>query len=118
MWGDCGLDSCGRPIGYAYEATCDYEGCHNDIDRGLFYACGEEHGSDEIFCEKYFCKDHHVFNEIAGLYLCLDCASNAKAGLQGKYKILISFIKELATKGEVSAEDARAVLTTVGESPR
>lgn len=59
-WADCGDDSQGRPIGYAHEALCDFEGCDKQIDRGLAYACGGMHGEDnpEGACEGYFCYEH------------------------------------------------------------
>lgn len=57
-WANCGKDSQGRPIGYAFEATCDHPGCDAKIDRGLSYACGGMHGEDELSCEKYFCEIH------------------------------------------------------------
>jgi hypothetical protein len=57
-WGDCGTDSLGRPIGYVFEATCDFGGCLARIDRGLSYACGGMHGDDETSCELYFCPKH------------------------------------------------------------
>lgn len=56
-WGDCGTDSKGRPIGYAFAATCDLEGCEGQIDRGLSYACGGMHG-ESPGCELYFCEEH------------------------------------------------------------
>jgi hypothetical protein len=57
-WADCGTDSQGRPIGYAFEATCDQPGCDEAIDRGLSYVCGTMHGEDEFSCEKYYCEKH------------------------------------------------------------
>jgi hypothetical protein len=51
-WGDCGIDSQGRPIGYSFEAVCDHPECNEVIDRGLSHACGDMHGEDEISCEK------------------------------------------------------------------
>jgi hypothetical protein len=58
-WSDCGTDSQGRPIGYAWAATCDYPGCDAEIHRGLSYACGEMHGDGDGFtCERYFCEAH------------------------------------------------------------
>lgn len=57
-WADCGTDSTGRPIGYGVSAECDAEGCHEKIDRGLYYVCGDMHGSDEYSCERYFCENH------------------------------------------------------------
>ncbi len=59
-WSDCGTDSKGRHIGYAYEAICDHEGCDKQIHRGLSYACGDMHGDDELSCEKYFCEEHRM----------------------------------------------------------
>jgi len=55
---DCGLDSQGRPIGYAFEAVCDEPECEQVIDRGLAYACGGMHGETQYGCEKYFCVKH------------------------------------------------------------
>jgi hypothetical protein len=57
-WGNCGEDSKGRPIGYVHEATCDHPGCDAKIDRGLSYACGGMHGTEEGGCEGYFCESH------------------------------------------------------------
>ena len=57
-WANCGTDSQGRPIGYAFETTCDHPECNAKIDRGVSYACGGMHGEDEISCEKYFCPKH------------------------------------------------------------
>ncbi|MCK5020329.1 MAG: hypothetical protein KAS32_25045 [Candidatus Peribacteraceae bacterium] len=57
-WGNCGLDSEGRPIGYMFEATCDEPDCEVEIDRGLAFVCGDMHGEDEVSCEKYFCEAH------------------------------------------------------------
>ena len=57
-WSDCGTDSKGRPIGYAFDAICDHPGCRKEIDRGLSYACGGMHGSDTYSCDGYFCPEH------------------------------------------------------------
>jgi hypothetical protein len=57
-WADCGKDSRGRSVGYAFQARCDHPKCHARIDRGLSYACGGMHGSDVIGCEEYFCEKH------------------------------------------------------------
>jgi hypothetical protein len=57
-WADCGNDRAGRPIGYAFEATCDHPGCTKKIDRGISFACGGMHGEDEYSCEGYFCEEH------------------------------------------------------------
>lgn len=57
-WSDCGKDSENRPIGYAFEGTCDHPLCKKRIDRGLSFACGEMHGADDVSCEKYFCEEH------------------------------------------------------------
>ncbi len=61
-WGNCGTDSKDRPIGYMHDATCDYPGCGEKINRGIAYACGRMHGGDDEMgsCEKYFCPKHHV----------------------------------------------------------
>ena len=77
-WGDCGLDSKGRPIGYLFEATCDYEGCDEKIDRGLSYACGGMHGEATGYdCEGYFCDKHmscgFEIPDVECPQLCLNC---------------------------------------------
>lgn len=42
-WADCGVDSNGRSIGYAFDAICDHPECSEQIDLGLSYACGGMH---------------------------------------------------------------------------
>lgn len=79
-WGNCGLDTKGRPIGYAFEAKCDHPGCTADIDRGLAYACGEMHGDNdpEGSCEGYFCYDHRRYVDLPNgraHNVCFDCAA-------------------------------------------
>ena len=76
-WATCGNDSQGRPIGYAFEATCDHHDCDALIDRGLSYVCGDMHGEDEYSCERYFCEEHRpgVIRDCQGetLWLCDEC---------------------------------------------
>lgn len=48
----------GRMVGYAVEATCDAEGCNEQIDRGLAYCCGGMHDGGEHGCGGYFCAEH------------------------------------------------------------
>lgn len=60
-WADCGTDSKGRPIGYAFEAVCDHPGCDTKIDRGVAHACGGMHGDEPFSCEGYFCSEHLTF---------------------------------------------------------
>jgi hypothetical protein len=57
-WADCGTDSKGRPIGYAFQGACDHPGCEVELDRSLSYVCGGMHGEDEWSCEGYFCEEH------------------------------------------------------------
>lgn len=66
-----GTDNNGRPIGYIFDAECDEPGCTAKIDRGLSYACGGVHGSDELSCDKYFCSDHLNVIEHDGRYVCV-----------------------------------------------
>ena len=78
-WGNCGLDSTGRPIGYVFPAFCDHEGCFEKIDRGLSYVCGNMHGESEISCEKYFCENHRsnmVEYEEELIMICDQCAKD------------------------------------------
>jgi hypothetical protein len=96
-WANCGTDSDGRPIGYAHEAYCDHPWCTKKIDRGVFYACGEMHGSEGIDCEKYFCGLHRRSVEIhkddqdgvdhthgGVVHLCFACADAYEATPNGK----------------------------------
>lgn len=53
-----GIDRNGREIGYAIGATCDWPGCTEEIDRGLSYACGDEHDESEVGCAGYYCGKH------------------------------------------------------------
>lgn len=63
-WAFCGQDDLGRRIGYAIEATCDFEGCKARIDRGLGHCCGSMHrGDDDNGCGRYFCEEHQFEGE-------------------------------------------------------
>lgn len=62
-WAYCGKDSQGRDIGYGVFAFCDHPGCNKRINRGLSYACGENHGEHDYYCEKYFCSDHLFYSD-------------------------------------------------------
>jgi len=43
--------------GYGVPAICEYPTCHEEIDRGISYACGGEPFS-ELGCDRYFCSKH------------------------------------------------------------
>lgn len=80
-WSDCGVDSTGRPIGYAYDAVCDHPECSKEIDRGLSYACGGMHGEDSPngSCELYFCWNHLIPCEDEDgklVFVCKRCEKN------------------------------------------
>lgn len=64
----CGTDRNGREIGYGIEAACDLPECGKQIDRGLAFACGGEHGDGCYSCEKYFCEDHLECPTWEGMY--------------------------------------------------
>lgn len=78
-WADCGTDSRGRPIGYAFEGKCDHGDCGKELCRGVDAACGGMHGEAEYSCEKYFCWDHLFFISIDciagtnGVSICDEC---------------------------------------------
>ena len=95
-WADCGKDSKGRNIGYAFGGTCDFPGCTKEINRGLSYACGGMHGEDEYSCEKYFCSDHlKIFEKPDGsgdcISICPECYFQA---LESGYEKLLESSKE------------------------
>lgn len=76
-WASCGTDSQGRPIGYAHEGVCDEESCLELIDRGLAYACGDMHGTNDrqgnaTCCDGYFCSKHLVLGG-DGIFRCQKC---------------------------------------------
>lgn len=48
----------GREAGYNVTATCDEPGCNEEIDRGLYYLCGENPLSPDPGCGGYFCGKH------------------------------------------------------------
>lgn len=76
-WGNCGTDSKGRPIGYAFEAVCDHPGCGEFIDRGLAFACGGMHGQNIFDCEGYFCTKHLSYvglpDKKGSIQICPEC---------------------------------------------
>ncbi|MCK9435483.1 MAG: hypothetical protein M0R32_11950, partial [Candidatus Cloacimonetes bacterium] len=48
----------GKEVGYGVKAICEHPGCKKKIDRGLAYACGNDIGSSDTFCNGFFCGDH------------------------------------------------------------
>lgn len=87
-WANCGEDSQGRQIGYAHSAVCDEPGCKVEIDRGLSYACGDMHGDDAHWCERYFCGSHLFFvrvkGEERGMFVCRECRDQL-SGVEPEY---------------------------------
>ncbi len=83
-WGDCGRDSRGRRIGYAFAARCDEPGCHARIDRGLGFACGGMHGEQDLHggacCEGYYCGKHLVTVDRGdhAVTVCRRCAADIR----------------------------------------
>lgn len=54
----------GRSVGYSVVATCDFPGCREVIDRGLAYACNEQHGANaQDECAGYFCFEHRYTHD-------------------------------------------------------
>ena len=52
------IDGVERHMGYAVVCECDHPRCHEKIDRGLDYLCGEDPGETEHGCGRYFCGKH------------------------------------------------------------
>lgn len=65
-WANCGEDDLGRPIGYAFAATCDAPECATEIHRGLSFVCGGMHGGDGFGCGRYFCSKHLTLADVKG----------------------------------------------------
>lgn len=63
----------GREVGYAVEATCDLDGCDENIDRGLAFVCGGMHDGGEHGCGGYFCAAHLYFTLTVRDQLCGAC---------------------------------------------
>lgn len=82
-WGNCGTDSKDRPIGYLFEATCDFSGCDKRIDRGLDFACGSMHGFSEYGCEGYFCHNHLYYSVYSPVQLCPQCHADLENNCRG-----------------------------------
>jgi len=72
-WADCGKDSRGRNIGYAFPARCDEPNCFVRIHRGLSFACGGMHRADVDQCEGYFCSKHLNWTENMSHPICKRC---------------------------------------------
>ncbi|APE11564.1 hypothetical protein [Rhodococcus sp. 2G] len=57
----------GRDAGYGVEAECDHPDCHERINRGLGYLCGEDpdghRDPEEPGCGKYYCEQHSTAHE-------------------------------------------------------
>lgn len=64
----------GREVGYAVKATCDKDGCEEQIDRGLYYVCGDMHDGDEHSCGGYFCAGHLIMGIGIPNQMCEACA--------------------------------------------
>jgi hypothetical protein len=63
----------GRKAGYGVVATCDEDGCGENIDRGLAYLCGEDPGDGgEHGCGGYFCGEHLYGGEPGQCKRCLE----------------------------------------------
>ncbi len=61
-----GTNAEGRDIGYGIQATCDRPGCDTEIDRGIYFACGDMHDGGDHGCGKYFCDGHMGYRVVAG----------------------------------------------------
>jgi hypothetical protein len=72
----------GKEIGYNVKAKCEYPGCDKEINRGLAYACGENHGEGEDFCDGYFCYDHLIMG--GGKQRCPMCYAEWEKTPEGK----------------------------------
>jgi len=99
-WANCGVDSNGRPIGYAYEGTCDHPGCEKDITRGIDHACGTMHGDNEDGCEMYFCHEHKTWSALHETHVCFECCKLDDDNLR----------EHLVCEYKISKEDARILV--------
>lgn len=79
-WG-FGVNAEGREVGYSVVASCDLDGCGEQIDRGLYFVCGGMHDGGDHGCGRYFCEKHLVYtgcesvlDHSPGAALCDACA--------------------------------------------
>lgn len=110
-WADCGKDSKGRSIGYAFIAKCDQPGCKRKIDRGLSYACGGMHGGG-VGCKGYFCSKHLrcVLVEEDNPMMCDACASIIEKEAKDFPNAEEDEFEELdAIKSDITEEERKAI---------
>ena len=67
--------------GYSVETTCEEKGCEEQIDRGLYYLCGNTPGGDEYGCGGYYCGQHLYLGSGAPVSegLCKRCSDRYEA---------------------------------------
>jgi hypothetical protein len=87
----------GREVGYGILATCAQDGCAEEIDRGLYYACGD---SARVFdstapgCGDHFCAEHLFFAQ--GTQLCQGCLRPDECGVGA----IVPMLSDLAGQGD------------------
>lgn len=68
----------GREVGYAVGGVCEHPDCTEEINLGVAYACGEDHGDNnpEGSCGGYFCYEHLVMHKLRAklTFVCDACA--------------------------------------------
>jgi hypothetical protein len=80
-----GHNNNGREIGYGVEATCDWPGCEEAIDRSIGNCCGGIDGignagmDGEAYCGDFFCEKHMSFDVcLKCVRKCPDCKGEAR----------------------------------------
>jgi hypothetical protein len=69
--------------GYGVTATCEKDGCEEQIDRGLAYLCGKAPGGDEYGCGGYYCeKDLYMGPTEETGDLCARCRARVEAPVE------------------------------------
>ena len=69
-WGYGILESA-EEVGYGVETVCGDETCSADIDKGMAFVCGGDHGGGEAGCGRYFCYSHLFMG--GPTQLCSEC---------------------------------------------
>lgn len=66
--------------GYSVETVCEEQDCTEEIDRGLYYLCGNTPGGDEYGCGGYYCGKHLYLGSGAPVSegLCARCCDRTK----------------------------------------
>src|SRR5690606_20068607 len=86
---------------YLVPDTCNHSGCDEEINRGVYYTCGEgSRQSNHLLggfeaCRGFFCGDHLYMCMPGAGYTCGDCCASAEAAfLENLTPEEVAFLEE------------------------